>query len=201
MFSQVSVCPQGGGGMHGTHAPSMHPPQQTLWDALNERAVCILLECILVRQYFHTFCSGGGGREVPMWPLPMMYWMLLYGTTPALFVLCRTEWIQLISLKVQFFHEFSQYPHTKDHKEILQQIMPYEIVKLLFDAPYSMLRFLPEATKTASTDIFHTIPVLTPSIQMDSRDRGSWVLHLYCIAICHMFSDQHSPLEVWTVFY
>ena len=32
------------GGMHGTHAP----PQQILPDTVNERVVCILLECILV---------------------------------------------------------------------------------------------------------------------------------------------------------
>ena len=55
----TGVCLSTGWRGHAWHAC---PPQQTLWDALNERAVCILLECILVRQYFHTFCSGGRGE-------------------------------------------------------------------------------------------------------------------------------------------
>ena len=77
LFSQVSVCPRGrewqggghgrGGGMHGTHTS----PQQILRDTVNERAVHILLECILVllvasgaqcnsymNQYFQDTCNS-----------------------------------------------------------------------------------------------------------------------------------------------
>ena len=38
------------GGMHDTHIPHTHPPGQVirLWHTVNERAVRILLECILV---------------------------------------------------------------------------------------------------------------------------------------------------------
>ena len=66
MFSQVSVCPQGGvcpvasgqtlPGRHplGRHPPSfpvhagIHPPHSACWDTVNKRAVRIPLECILV---------------------------------------------------------------------------------------------------------------------------------------------------------
>ena len=45
-------------GMHGTHAP-----QEILRDTVNERAVRILLECILVVQLFRcSRCSGNNGR-------------------------------------------------------------------------------------------------------------------------------------------
>ena len=61
MFLHVSVCPQvgrgrawqggvrGGGGVHGRGACLPHmSPRQILQDTVNERAVRILLECILV---------------------------------------------------------------------------------------------------------------------------------------------------------
>ena len=65
MFSQVSVCPRGGGGVSaplhtGVHPLGRHPQADTpsswadtplcsaCWDTVNKRAVRIPLECILV---------------------------------------------------------------------------------------------------------------------------------------------------------
>ena len=52
MFSQVSVCPWGacvaGGACMAGGVCGMHEPQQILRDTVNERAVRILLEYILV---------------------------------------------------------------------------------------------------------------------------------------------------------
>ena len=63
MFSQASVILSmgGGGGLHpgggsvsvggGVSASGVgvtRPRNQILWDTVNERAICILLECILV---------------------------------------------------------------------------------------------------------------------------------------------------------
>ena len=49
MFLQVSVCPQWG---HAHPLPLANPPVRILRDALNERAVRILLESILVLYFF-----------------------------------------------------------------------------------------------------------------------------------------------------
>ena len=47
MFSQVSVCPRGRGGL--PHCMQGHPaPCSACWDTVNKRAVRIPLECILV---------------------------------------------------------------------------------------------------------------------------------------------------------
>ena len=46
----VGVCGRGACVVEGMHAP----PQQILRDMVNERAVRILLECILVKSIFHT---------------------------------------------------------------------------------------------------------------------------------------------------
>ena len=70
MFSRVSVCPQG---RHACHAcsqactppghacpplwPHTHTPWQILRSALNERTVCILLQCILVLKFSQILLS------------------------------------------------------------------------------------------------------------------------------------------------
>ena len=89
IFSQASVCPQGGRGSVSVHAGIYPPPPGTrhppgadtppqadtplgsrLQHTVNERPVCILLECILVPwtfpretyAYFHlSFCRNNAG--------------------------------------------------------------------------------------------------------------------------------------------
>ena len=50
------VCMQGG--LHQTGVGRSPRPQQILWDSVNERAVRILPECILVMPYFLFFDIG-----------------------------------------------------------------------------------------------------------------------------------------------